>query len=194
MRTLGSHHRNKQHSDSEVKKIRALLIVSTLHEQLGWEGAGVEKSHGEKGEGNCRAHCYQGKISLSLNKLLNAGMRRGLLALRKSIHSLRKSGTYLSSFMAISKGSVSPSNSTITGAHILEQNINNHFSKHTERRRTATHVPTHVTWTTASKVGGWDPTWANLTCCLMHFGKKIPSGGYRLSFYWNVLVPSLSLC
>ena len=28
--------------------------------------------------------------------------------------------TYLSSFMAISKGSVSPSSSTITGAHILQ--------------------------------------------------------------------------
>lgn len=30
-----------------------------------------------------------------------------------------KSVTYLSSFMAMSKGSVSPSSSTITGAHIL---------------------------------------------------------------------------
>lgn len=29
-------------------------------------------------------------------------------------------GTYLSSFMAMSKGSVSPSSSTITGAHILQ--------------------------------------------------------------------------
>lgn len=33
-------------------------------------------------------------------------------------------GTYLSSFMAISSGSVSPSNSTITGAHILWHKIN----------------------------------------------------------------------
>lgn len=46
-----------------------------------------------------------------------------------------KSGTYLSSFMAISKGSVSPSSSTITGAHILGQNINKHLSKHTEREK-----------------------------------------------------------
>lgn len=53
------------------------------------------------------------------NKLLSAEISRGLLALQKTIHTLPRAGTYLSSFMAISNGSVSPSNSTITGAHIL---------------------------------------------------------------------------
>ena len=125
MRTLGSRHRNKEHLDSAVKEVRALLIISTLHDQLGWERAAVEKTQREKGEGNCSAHCYRGKTRLSWNKLLNAGTSKGLLALWKSICSPPKSATYLSSFMAISKGSVSPSNSTITGAHILGQNINN---------------------------------------------------------------------
>lgn len=55
------------------------------------------------------------------NKLLSAEISTGLLALQKAIHTLPKVGTYLSSFMAISKGSVSPSSSTITGAHILGQ-------------------------------------------------------------------------
>lgn len=48
MRTLGSHHRNKEHLDSKVKQVRALLIISTLYEQLGWERAAVEKSLREK--------------------------------------------------------------------------------------------------------------------------------------------------
>lgn len=34
---------------------------------------------------------------------------------------LKEGQTYLSSFMAMSKGSVSPSSSTITGAHILQR-------------------------------------------------------------------------
>lgn len=55
------------------------------------------------------------------NKLLSAEISTRLLALQKAIHTLPKVGTYLSSFMAISKGSVSPSSSTITGAHILGQ-------------------------------------------------------------------------
>lgn len=59
---------------------------------------------------------------------------------------LPKPRTYLSSFMAISKGSVSPSNSTITGAHILGQNINNHLSECTEKEeeQLSTCLPIHL--------------------------------------------------
>lgn len=55
MRTLGSHH--KEPLDPEVKEVRAPLIISTLHKQLGWRRAAVEKFREEKGEGNCSAHC-----------------------------------------------------------------------------------------------------------------------------------------
>lgn len=39
--------------------------------------------------------------------------------LQQIMHKWLKSPTYLSSFIAISNGSVSPSSSTITGAHML---------------------------------------------------------------------------
>lgn len=96
----------------------------------------------KKRENNCSAHCHWEKTRLSWKELLlNAGTKRGLLASWKSIPLAPKPGTYLSSFMAISKGSVSPSNSTITGAHILGQNIDNHLSECTEKRDSKAQQP-----------------------------------------------------
>ena len=52
----------------------------------------------------------------------------------KSIHT--STGTYFSSFMAICRGSVSPSSSTITGAHILKT--------HSRRESMNVHQDSHV--------------------------------------------------
>lgn len=150
----------------------------------------------KKGEGNCSAHCCQGKTRLCWNKLLNAGTRRGLLALRKSIGSPAKAWDLLEFFHGNQQGvSLSFQLHHHRGTHPGTEHQQSFERTHREGRETAKHMPTYLTCTTASKVGGWDTTLANLICSLTYFRKKIPPGGSRLSFYLHVLnAPSLSLC